>query len=78
MMLFDGELGNMQLFDLTNYPYQDFAQPRPYEMFGVSDECGSLLKLSYIGFYPDHYENRENGIGSKINIEISSMKIVHM
>jgi vacuolar protein sorting-associated protein 13A/C len=54
-MLLDGNLGNLQLIDLTNYPNtihreEDWNLAKRTEMLGVSKEKGtSLLGIKFRG-----------------------------
>ena len=79
-----GVLGNIQLFDTTNYPYTidsnlEYEKVRPYEMIGVGEESKNLLEVGFVSYDPRNPEvDKENKIYSKVDVKISSIRINYL
>ena len=77
----EGVLGNIQLFDTTNYPNTidsnvEWEKIVPYEMIGVGAESKNLLDLKFKSLDPRNPEaDNENKIYSYVDVKISSIRI---
>mmetsp|Transcript_20210 Transcript_20210/g.17401 ORF Transcript_20210/g.17401 Transcript_20210/m.17401 type:complete len:125 (+) Transcript_20210:157-531(+) len=74
-------LGDMQIFDTTNYPETidsnlEYDKVVPYEMIGVGEKSKKLMEVSFIQYDPKNPEaDKENNIYSYVNVEMQSIKI---
>ncbi|CAD8141116.1 unnamed protein product [Paramecium pentaurelia] len=75
----NGTLGNLQLFDLTNYPNtlsqeSEYDQIQPKQMIGVKHQQQSLLKVSLI-LFSDGSSKIFNNVNIIIDVEMSQLII---
>lgn len=68
----------MQVSDLTNYPSTAIIQePKIFKLFSVREHSESLVRFSIFIFKNDHPEKPKD-IGSKVNVELSSVSVVYL
>ena len=76
-ILIKGTLGNIEISDLTNYPATALGlEPTPYKLFTVR-ENNSLLGFDII-LYSDQYEERDQDMSTKVELELSSVNFVYL
>ena len=71
---FVGDLGNLALYDLTDYPLTPLnREVEPYLIFSVRDQSDVLLSFDI-----KIYEIIKNDIGSEVFINLNSAKIIYL
>lgn len=73
------DLGNLQLFDLSNYPNtlheeKQWQSVKPFELLGLCNNAQSLMKIEFTSF-TDGSAKIKNNVNSFAHIYINSIKI---
>lgn len=73
------DLGNLQLFDLSNYPNtlheeKQWKNVKPFELLGVCNDAQSLMKIEFTS-YAEGSAKIKNNVNSFAHIYINSIKI---
>ena len=73
------DLGNLQLFDLSNYPNtlheeKQWKNVKPFELLGVCDDKQSLMKIEFTSFADGSVKIKDD-VNSFAHIYINSIKI---
>ena len=79
LLEFEGVLGNIQLFETTNYPNTidsnlHYDKINKYELIGVAEENENLLELSFLQYEPQHPEAK-NVANTYMFVDVSVGKI---
>jgi hypothetical protein len=73
---FDGDLGNLTIYDLTDYVHtlERRESEEPYVLFTVRERSDSLLKFSFAVY---EYEMMQDDIGSEVKIHLNSAQLAY-
>jgi len=79
LLEFEGVLGNIQLFETTNYPNTidsnlHYDRIKKFELIGVAEENENLLELSFLQYEPQHPEAK-NATNTYMFVDVSVGRI---
>ena len=74
---FDGDLGNLSIYDLTDYPHtlEKRSKAKPFAILSVKENTESLL---YFNVKIYEYDMMQDDIGSDVKIHLNSAKLVYL
>ncbi|EGR28182.1 PH domain protein [Ichthyophthirius multifiliis] len=82
--LVQGELGDIQIMDLTGYPdseliYNQFFNINGFKIFGQDDtqQGNSILKLDFLSYYSNTQSKIQNFIYNKCHVEIRKIILIY-
>lgn len=76
--VFKGDIGNLKLNDLTNYPRTALNEPiRPFTLFSVKEDSQALLRFKFYIYTNDNPEKPKD-TGSVVELELNSVSIVYV
>ena len=74
----EGELGNLEVCDLTNYPSTVIQEKvKPFKLFSLREGSKSLLRFS-IFFFSEDNPAKPKDIGGSVDLELSSVQLVFL